>query len=100
MTALRLCKSARRGNRGVAVPCGCFAETRAWEGESLADTVGPTPKMKSQVYPPLKPRVECWFGTFPFASFLPRARPLSSEFYRIHIVAAACIPSSLETSLS
>jgi hypothetical protein len=46
-TALRLYKSASRGNRGIVVACGGFVGSRARVGESLADTMGPAPKMKS-----------------------------------------------------
>jgi hypothetical protein len=50
---------------------------------------------------PLKLRVERWFETLLFVYFfLSRACPLSSEFFRIHIAAAACVSSSPETSLS
>jgi hypothetical protein len=42
---------------------------------------------------PLKPRVE----RFSSASFLSLACPLSSEFFCIHIAAAACISSLPET---
>jgi hypothetical protein len=45
------------------VACGYLAGTCACAGESLADTAGPAPKMESQAYPLLKPRVEHWFGT-------------------------------------
>jgi hypothetical protein len=35
---------------------------------------------------------------FPFASFLPRACPLSSELFRLHISSTARVPGSPETS--
>jgi hypothetical protein len=62
MTARGLYKPASRGNRGVAVAGGCFTGARARVGESLANAVGPAPKVESQAFP-LKPRVERWFGT-------------------------------------
>jgi hypothetical protein len=97
--ALRLCRFARCGNQGDAVACCCFAGSHARVSESLADTAGPAPKMKSEACPFLNRASSAGSGLcFQFASFLPRACPLSSEFLRLHIAAAACVPSSPETS--
>jgi hypothetical protein len=50
---------------------------------------------------PLKPRVECWFGTLLSVCLpSPSCLSLSLEFFHIHVAAAARVPSSPETSPS
>jgi hypothetical protein len=55
--------------------------------------------MKSQVCPLLNSASSASLGLrFPLAFLLPRACPLSSEFFRLHLAAVARVPGSPKTS--
>jgi hypothetical protein len=68
-------------------------------GESVADTAGLAPKMKSQACPLLNRASSAGSGLrFPLTFLLPCACPLSFEFFCLHIAAVVHVPGSPKTS--
>jgi hypothetical protein len=91
MTARRHCRTAFRGNRGVARVGGCFAGARA--DESLTDTAGPTLKVRGRARP-FKTACRALVRDFAFpSSSSSRAFPLLLEFFRIRNATALALPA-------